>query len=110
MGIMGKLFYLAWERNIFHMERRRRQHAGKVSCRRRNWGVGGVFVFLPNIILLFFALAILEDSGYMARAAFLCDRIMKRFGLSGSSVIPDAHRIRMLGPCNNRNADSKIEG
>ena len=51
-------------------------------------GVGGVFVFLPNIILLFFALAILEDSGYMARAAFLCDRIMKRFGLSGSSVIP----------------------
>ena len=51
-------------------------------------GVGGVFVFLPNIVLLFFALSILEDSGYMARAAFLCDRFMKRFGLSGSSVIP----------------------
>lgn len=51
-------------------------------------GVGGVFVFLPNILLLFFALSILEDSGYMARAAFLCDRFMKRFGLSGSSVIP----------------------
>lgn len=51
-------------------------------------GVGGVFVFLPNIALLFLALSILEDSGYMARAAFLCDRIMKRFGLSGSSVIP----------------------
>ena len=51
-------------------------------------GVGGVFVFLPNIILLFLALSILEDSGYMARAAFLCDKVMKRFGLSGSSVIP----------------------
>jgi len=51
-------------------------------------GVGAVFVFLPNIILLFLALSILEDSGYMARTAFLCDRVMKRFGLSGSSVIP----------------------
>ena len=51
-------------------------------------GVGTILVFLPNIILLFLALSILEDSGYMARAAFLCDRIMKRFGLSGSSIIP----------------------
>ena len=51
-------------------------------------GVGGVFVFLPNVALLFLALSILEDSGYMARAAFLCDRVMRRFGLSGSSVIP----------------------
>lgn len=51
-------------------------------------GVGGVFVFLPNVALLFLALSILEDSGYMARAAFLCDRAMRRFGLSGSSVIP----------------------
>ena len=51
-------------------------------------GVGGVFVFLPNVALLFLALSILEDSGYMARAAFLCDRFMRRFGLSGSSVIP----------------------
>ncbi|MBO7520990.1 MAG: ferrous iron transport protein B [Opitutales bacterium] len=51
-------------------------------------GVGGVLVFLPNILMLFFALAVLEDSGYMARAAFLCDRIMRRFGLSGASLIP----------------------
>jgi len=51
-------------------------------------GVGGVFVFLPNIILLFVALSLLEDSGYMARAAFLCDRLLKRFGISGSSIIP----------------------
>lgn len=51
-------------------------------------GVGGVLVFLPNIALLFCALAVLEDSGYMARAAFLCDRLMRRFGLSGTSLIP----------------------
>ncbi len=51
-------------------------------------GVGGVIVFLPNILLLFFALSLLEDSGYMARAAFLCDRLMRRFGLSGACLIP----------------------
>ena len=51
-------------------------------------GVGGVLVFLPNILMLFLVLSILEDSGYMARAAFLCDRIMRRFGLSGASLIP----------------------
>ncbi len=51
-------------------------------------GVGGVIVFLPNIMLLFLAIAILEDSGYMARAAFLMDRIMKKIGLHGRSFIP----------------------
>lgn len=51
-------------------------------------GVGGVLVFLPNILFLFLALSILEDSGYMARVALLFDRIMRRFGLSGSSIIP----------------------
>ncbi|AQQ70901.1 Ferrous iron transport protein B [Limihaloglobus sulfuriphilus] len=51
-------------------------------------GVGGVVVFLPNIVLLFLAIAILEDSGYMARAAFLMDRIMKKIGLHGRSFIP----------------------
>lgn len=51
-------------------------------------GVGGVLVFLPNILMLFLVLSILEDSGYMARAAFLCDRLMRRFGLSGASLIP----------------------
>lgn len=51
-------------------------------------GVGGVMVFLPNIILLFLAIAILEDSGYMARAAFLMDRVMKKIGLHGRSFIP----------------------
>ncbi len=51
-------------------------------------GVGGVVVFLPNILLLFLAISILEDSGYMARAAFIMDRLMHRIGLHGKSFIP----------------------
>ncbi|MCK5127340.1 MAG: ferrous iron transport protein B [candidate division Zixibacteria bacterium] len=51
-------------------------------------GVGGVLVFLPNIMLLFFSIAILEDTGYMARAAFVMDRIMHKIGLHGKSFIP----------------------
>ncbi len=51
-------------------------------------GVGGVIVFLPNILLLFAAIALLEDSGYMARAAFVMDRIMHKIGLHGKSFIP----------------------
>ncbi len=51
-------------------------------------GVGGVIVFLPNIVLLFLGLALLEDTGYMARAAFLVDRLMHRFGLHGQSFVP----------------------
>ncbi len=51
-------------------------------------GVGGVLTFLPQIALLFFFLSLLEDSGYMARAAFIMDRLLKRFGLSGKAFIP----------------------
>ena len=51
-------------------------------------GVGGVIVFLPNILLLFMAIAVLEDSGYMARAAFIMDRVMHKIGLHGKSFIP----------------------
>ncbi|MFC1738692.1 ferrous iron transport protein B [Planctomycetota bacterium] len=51
-------------------------------------GVGGVIVFLPNILLLFLAIAVLEDSGYMARAAFVMDRLMHKIGLHGKSFIP----------------------
>ena len=51
-------------------------------------GVGGVIVFLPNIMLLFLAIAVLEDSGYMARAAFIMDQLMHRIGLHGKSFIP----------------------
>jgi ferrous iron transport protein B len=51
-------------------------------------GVGGVLVFLPNILLLFLAIAILEDSGYMARAAFITDQLMHKIGLHGKSFVP----------------------
>lgn len=51
-------------------------------------GVGGVVVFLPNIMLLFLCIAFMEDSGYMARAAFLMDRFMHKIGLHGKSFIP----------------------
>src|SRR2546421_2375402 len=51
-------------------------------------GVGGVLVFLPQILLLFFFIALLEDSGYMARAAFLMDRLMRSVGLHGKAFMP----------------------
>ncbi len=51
-------------------------------------GVGSVIVFLPNILILFFCIAIFEDTGYMARAAFLMDKIMHLIGLHGKSFIP----------------------
>lgn len=51
-------------------------------------GVGGVLVFLPQILLLFLFISILEDSGYMARAAFLTDRLMRSFGLHGKAFVP----------------------
>lgn len=51
-------------------------------------GVGGVIVFLPNILILFFFISIMEDTGYMARAAFIMDKIMHKMGLHGKSFIP----------------------
>jgi len=51
-------------------------------------GIGSVVIFLPQIVILFFFLAVLEDCGYLARAAFLMDRLMSRLGLSGKSFIP----------------------
>ncbi|MBD3321642.1 MAG: ferrous iron transport protein B, partial [Chitinivibrionales bacterium] len=51
-------------------------------------GVGGVIVFLPNILILFFGISVMEDTGYMARAAFIMDRLMHRIGLHGKSFIP----------------------
>lgn len=51
-------------------------------------GVGGVVVFLPQILLLFFFISLLEDSGYMARAAFLLDKLMSRVGLHGKAFLP----------------------
>jgi len=51
-------------------------------------GVGGVIVFLPNILILFFFISIMEDTGYMARVAFIVDKIMHKIGLHGQSFIP----------------------
>ena len=51
-------------------------------------GVGGVIVFLPNILILYFCISFMEDSGYMARAAFIMDRMMHKVGLHGKSFIP----------------------
>ncbi|OGP53200.1 MAG: ferrous iron transport protein B [Deltaproteobacteria bacterium RBG_13_52_11] len=51
-------------------------------------GVGGVAVFLPNIFILFFCIALFEDTGYMARAAFIMDKVMHTLGLHGKSFIP----------------------
>ncbi|MBU2525962.1 MAG: ferrous iron transport protein B [Bacteroidetes bacterium] len=51
-------------------------------------GLGGILIFIPQIAFLFFFIAILEESGYMSRVVFLMDRIMRRYGLSGKSVVP----------------------
>lgn len=51
-------------------------------------GVGGVIVFLPNILILFFFISVMEDTGYMARAAFITDKLMHKIGLHGKSFIP----------------------
>jgi ferrous iron transport protein B len=51
-------------------------------------GVGGVIVFLPNILLLYFFISLMEDTGYMARAVFIMDKFMHRIGLHGKSFIP----------------------
>ena len=53
-------------------------------------GVGGVLVFLPQILIIFLFMSILEDSGYMSRAAFITDRLLRRFGLSGALLHPHA--------------------
>ena len=51
-------------------------------------GLGGIVIFVPQIALLFLFIAILEETGYMSRVVFITDRVMRRFGLSGKSVIP----------------------
>ncbi len=51
-------------------------------------GVGGILIFLPQICILFFALSLLEDTGYLSRAAFVMDKIMRRLGLPGKAFIP----------------------
>ncbi len=58
-------------------------------------GVGSVIVFLPNIMILYLFISFMEDSGYLARAAFIMDRVMHRAGLHGKSFIPPHHGFRL---------------
>ena len=51
-------------------------------------GLGGIVIFIPQIVFLFLFISVLEESGYMSRVVFLMDRVMRRFGLSGKSVVP----------------------
>ena len=60
-------------------------------------GVGGVLVFLPQIAMLFLFLSMLEDTGYMARAAFVMDRTLRHFGLSRQGLHPHAHGLWLHG-------------
>ena len=62
-------------------------------------GVGGMLVFLPQICILFFFLSLLEDTGYLARAAFVMDRLMRRVGLPGKAFVPllSAHACAIPG-------------
>ena len=60
-------------------------------------GVAGVMSFVPQVLVLFLFLSILEDSGYMARVAFILDRIFRRFGVSGRAFIPMNHGVRLFG-------------
>ncbi len=74
-------------------------------------GVGGVVVFLPQIVLLFFFIGILESSGYMARAAFLMDGVMSRAGLSGKAFLPlfSSYACAIPGVMATRTIDSAKE-
>ena len=60
-------------------------------------GIGSVIGFLPTIVTLFFFLSILEDTGYMARVAFVMDKLLRKIGLSGKKLCADADRIRLFG-------------
>jgi len=71
-------------------------------------GVGSVVVFLPQILFLFLFIGILEDSGYLARAALIADRTMARFGLQGKSFIPLLSAYACRFPRSWRPAPSKI--
>ena len=74
-------------------------------------GVGAVVVFLPQILILFFFILLLEASGYMVRAAFLMDKLMHGAGLSGRAFIPLAVELRLRRPGDHGDAhDRQSEG
>ena len=102
-GVMGLMFFL-----IFHLATVPMDLIDHLFTTVGNWiaawvpegdfqsllvngviaGVGGILVFLPQICILFFFLALLEDTGYLARAAFVMDRLMRRIGLPGKAFVP----------------------
>lgn len=70
-------------------------------------GVGAVLGFVPQLIILFLCISILETTGYMSRVTFLLDKLFKRFGLSGETLVPFIVGLRMQCPCNNGNKNNK---
>ena len=69
-------------------------------------GISAVLSFLPWILVLFLFFSILEDSGYMARVAFILDRIFRKFGLSRQSVHAHDHGLRLLGARHHQHEDA----
>lgn len=70
-------------------------------------GVGAVLSFIPQLIILFLCISILETTGYMSRITFLLDKIFKKFGLSGETLVPFIVGLRMQCSCNNVNKNYK---
>ncbi|MBQ2916692.1 MAG: ferrous iron transport protein B [Clostridia bacterium] len=70
-------------------------------------GVGAVLGFVPQLIILFLCISVLETTGYMSRVTFLLDKLFKRFGLSGETLVPFIVGLRMQCPCNNGNKNNK---
>ena len=70
-------------------------------------GTGAVLGFIPQLIILFFCISILETTGYMSRVTFLLDKLFKKFGLSGETLVPFIVGLRMFSSCNNVNKDNK---
>lgn len=70
-------------------------------------GVGAVLGFVPQLIILFLCISILETTGYMSRVTFLLDKLFKKFGLSGETLVPFIVGLRMLSSSNNVNKDNK---
>ena len=74
-------------------------------------GLSGIFVFVPQIMILFGLITMLEDSGYMARIGFLSDRLMRKVGLNGKSVMPMISSFACAVPAimSARNIENKKE-
>ena len=71
-------------------------------------GVGSVLSFLPIIVTLFFFLSLLEDSGYMARVAFVMDKLLRKIGLSGRSIVPMLSWIWMYSAWRNGDQNTAV--